>query len=172
MVVGFPLNMNNNTRMDIDPGSVVTREIKYPSFGKCFEIELDQFGEPVQYVHFYLKEPAYVYVSTKGHFHNSDSYAKVDVKLKQCLFIDLTYEVIKQNANSQCKRYTEETYDVCCERAAESHLVGVYNCTAPFINSPNNVSVCTDKSKTSKVSNSKGIIEVYIESTLFRLRKL
>ena len=59
--------------------------------------------EPLQFVRFYIKIDAYVFVNMKDHFHNRDSYSKVEVILNQCLFIDFTYEILIQIEEKNCQ---------------------------------------------------------------------
>ena len=99
----------NNTKGErrkrtVKPENITTREIRYLNMGKCFEINLDQFDEPLGYIEFYLKMSGYIYVNSEGQFHNRDSFSKVEVKLGNCLWIELTYEVINQTMEATCTR--------------------------------------------------------------------
>ena len=149
MEIGFPVNKNNERLRTLTSETVVAREINYIVYGKCFEIDLAQFNEPLQFVQFYLKMDGYVFVNMNGHFHNMDSYSKVPVVLKQCLFIDFTYEIMIQNDVKNCKKYNKETFDICSEKAIEAKLLGLYNCSVPFINSLTKPTICniTEKAK-------------------------
>ena len=150
--VVFPLNNANTTHQILYPNDIEHHLIKHSSLGKCFEISLDQFQEPLAHVLIYTKLPAYIYTNIAGQFRHSDSYSKVEVKPKHSLFIELSYEVIMQNEDTACKRYLTATYDACCEREAEKEMQKRLNCTVPFTNSPGNLSICTEKDKTSKVN--------------------
>ena len=87
MKIGFPVNKNNEKQRTLAPEAVVTREIYDVKLGKCFEIDMAQFREPLESVQFYLKMDGYVFVNMKGHFHNIDSKSKIEVLLQQCLFL-------------------------------------------------------------------------------------
>ena len=91
------------------------------------------------------------FINKKGNFHNIDSYSKVVVLLKQCLFIDFTYEIMIHNDENNCRKYNENTYDICSEKAIEAKLLSLYNCSVPFINSLTKPPVCTGIEKIKKV---------------------
>ena len=140
VTIRFPMKRNNTLgerrSKTVKPKDINFREIRYRNMGKCFEISLDQFGEPLGYIEFYLKMSGYIYVNSEGQFHNRDSFSKVayfpamlqiqiqiqaqvqiqkhenksqfhnrdsfskvEVKLGNCLWIELTYEVSNQSVN-------------------------------------------------------------------------
>ena len=108
ITIRFPMKRNNTKgerrKRTVKPENIPTREIRYLNMGKCFEINLDQFDEPIGYIEFYLKMSGYIYVNSEGQFHNRDSFSKVEVKLGNCLWIELTYEVINQTMEATCTR--------------------------------------------------------------------
>ena len=108
ITIRFPMKRNNTKgerrKRTVKPENIPTREIRYLNMGKCFEINLDQFDEPLGYIEFYLKMSGYIYVNSEGQFHNRDSFSKVEVKLGNCLWIELTYEVINQTMEGTCTR--------------------------------------------------------------------
>ena len=108
ITIRFPMKRNNTKgerrKRTVKPENIPTREIRYLNMGKCFEINLDQFDEPLGYIEFYLKMSGYIYVNSEGQFHNRDSFSKVEVKLGNCLWIELTYEVINQTMEATCTR--------------------------------------------------------------------
>ena len=108
ITIRFPMKRNNTKgerrKRTVKPENITTREIRYLNMGKCFEINLDQFDEPLGYIEFYLKMSGYIYVNSEGQFHNRDSFSKVEVKLGNCLWIELTYEVINQTMEGTCTR--------------------------------------------------------------------
>ena len=138
--VGFPLNKQSQSRITLTADAIKTNEIKYQNLGKCFEVDLAQFAEPLEYILVVLKLPGYVYVNMKGNFFNADSYSKVEVKLKQCMFIELTYELMHHISDGSCRNYQAESYDDCSERAAEDLIVNTYNCTLPYTNTGSKMS--------------------------------
>ena len=147
----FPMNQNNVSSLRLKSDQIEYKLAKHLSLGKCFVINIKQFDEAIMSVTFLLKIPGYIYVNLKGQFRMSDSYSKVEVKLNQKLYIELIYEIIKQNEEIICKTYTTETYDDCTEGAAEDYMRNTFNCTAPFINSPKHLLICKDPEKSSKV---------------------
>ena len=85
VTIRFPMKRQNKIgerrKKTVKPKDISSREIRYRNMGKCFEIKLDQFGEPLGYIEFYLKMSGYIYVNSEGQFHNRDSFSKVEVKL-------------------------------------------------------------------------------------------
>ena len=86
-----------------------SREIRSPNYGKCFEIDLSKLNQTIESVSLETLLPIYVYVNIPGQFHNGDSYSKIEVTLRQCLFIELSYEILIQNDHSSCRRW-----HMCC----------------------------------------------------------
>ena len=103
VTIRFPMKRKNKKgerrKKTVEPKDIASKEIRYLNTGKCFEINLDQFGEPLGYIEFYLKMSGYIYVNSGGQFHNRDSFSKVEVKLGNCLWIELTYEVNNRAIN-------------------------------------------------------------------------
>ena len=81
VTIRFPMKRNNKKgerrKKTVQPQDIKSREIKYLNMGKCFEIQLDQFNEPLGYIEFYFKKSGYIYVNSEGQFHNRDSFSKV-----------------------------------------------------------------------------------------------
>ena len=73
-----------------------------PIFFFSFLAKLNQTIESVSLVTFV---PIYLYVNIPGQFHNGDSYSKIEVLLHECLFIELTYEILIQNDASTCRKF-------------------------------------------------------------------
>ena len=98
VTIHFPMKRDKKKgerrKKTVMPKDIKFREIRYLQMGKCFEINLDQFGEPLGYIEFYLKMSGYIYVNSNGQFHNRDSFSKVEVKLGNCLWIELNFEVL------------------------------------------------------------------------------
>ncbi len=78
-----------------------------------FEISLQQFNEPLESVEFNLKMSSYIYVNSVGQWHDQDSFSKVDVKIGNCLWLELTYEVINRTLEGTCRRW-QTIYSVIC----------------------------------------------------------
>ena len=128
------------------------REILNPTYGRCFEIDLAKLNQTIESVSIATHVPIYLYVNIPGQFHNGDSYSKIEVLLRECLFIELTYEILIQNDASTCRKFNKsETYDECSERAALENLTGEYGCTAPYLTSPPCLPICQGQEKAKQV---------------------
>ena len=128
------------------------REILNPTYGRCFEIDLAKLNQTIESVSIATHVPIYLYVNIPGQFHNGDSYSKIEVLLQECLFIELTYEILIQNDASTCRKFNKsETYDECSERAALENLTGEYGCTAPYLTSPPCLPICQGQEKAKQV---------------------
>ena len=114
VTIRFPMKRKNKKgerrKKTVEPKDIASKEIRYLNTGKCFEINLDQFGEPLGYIEFYLKMSGYIYVNSGGQFHNRDSFSKVEVKLGNCLWIELTYEVNNRAINQT--KFSSPQYEV------------------------------------------------------------
>ena len=72
--------------------SIAAFELFMTTLGRCYEIQMKFSGlaRPVASVEFLTRVPVYIYVNMPGQTTNEDSKSKVEVKLKQRLFIDVT----------------------------------------------------------------------------------
>ena len=72
--------------------SIMAFELYMTTLGRCYEIQMKFSGvaRPVASVEFLTKVPVYIYVNMPGQTTNEDSKSKVEVKLKQRLYIDVT----------------------------------------------------------------------------------
>ena len=72
---------------------MTTFEVFMTTLGRCFEITMNFSGsaKPVAAVEFLTRVPVYIYVNMPGQTTNEDSKSKVEVKLKQRLYIDVTF---------------------------------------------------------------------------------
>ena len=111
--VKFPNNRNNEigerNKKSVRPEDVKFRVLRYLNFGICFEISLQQFNEPLESVQFNLKMSSYIYVNSVGQWHDRDSYSHVVVK-GNCLWIELTYEIINRTLEGTCRRWQTIVY--------------------------------------------------------------
>ena len=73
--------------------NMTTFEVFMTTLGRCFEITMNFSGsaQPVAAVEFLTRVPVYIYVNMPGQTTNEDSKSKVEVKLKQRLYIDVTF---------------------------------------------------------------------------------
>ena len=75
---------------------LTTFEVFMATLGRCYEIQLKFSGkpQPVASVEFLTRVPVYIYVNMPGQTTNEDSKSKVEAKLRQRLYIDVTFLVI------------------------------------------------------------------------------
>ena len=105
ITVRFPNNRNNSHKKSVKSEDIKFRVIRHLYIGKCFEISLGQFNEPLESIEFNLKMSSYIYVNSVGQWHDQDSFSKVDVKIGNCLWLELTYEVINRTLERTCRRW-------------------------------------------------------------------
>ena len=103
ITIRFPNNKIGRHKKSVKSENVKFRVIRYLNMGKCFEISLQQFNEPLESIEFNLKMPSYIYVNSVGQWHDRDSYSHVVVK-GNCLWIELTYEIINRTLEGTCRR--------------------------------------------------------------------
>ena len=129
--------------------NITTFEVFQSTLGRCFELTLELMDVAVVSVEFNANFPIYIYVNMPGQTTNENSKSKVEVKMKQRLFIDVTYEVFELNDEEKCFKYSQEySYDNCNFNGLEKYFTNV-GCSVPYVKS--NVSVCKDKDLISKV---------------------
>ena len=134
------------------------REILNPTYGRCFEVDLAKLNQTIESVSIVTFVPIYLYVNIPGQFHNGDSYSKIEVLLHECLFIELTYEILIQNDASTCRKFNQsETYDECSERVALENLTSQFGCTAPYLASPPCLPICQGQDKAKQVEKGFGL---------------
>ena len=109
ITVRFPNNRNNSHKKNVKSEDIKFRVIRYLNMGKCFEISLQQFNEPLESIEFNLKKSSYIYVNSVGQWHDRDSYSYVVVK-GNCLWIELTYEIINRTLEGTCRRWQTIIY--------------------------------------------------------------
>ena len=70
---------------------LTTFEVFMTTLGRCYEIQLKFSGkpQPVTSVEFLTRVPVYIYVNMPGQTTNEDSKSKVEVKMRQRLYIDV-----------------------------------------------------------------------------------
>ena len=105
ITIRFPNNKIGRHKKSVKSENVKFRVIRYLNMGKCFEISLQQFNEPLESIEFNLKMPSYIYVNSVGQWHDRDSFSKVEVKIGNCLWLELTYEVINRTLERTCRRW-------------------------------------------------------------------
>ena len=69
---------------------ITTYVVFFSTLGKCFELKIDFSHQAVASVELMTNFPVYIYVNMPGQTTNEDSKSKVEVKMKQRLFIDVS----------------------------------------------------------------------------------
>ena len=105
LLVRFAKGGDGGTKRMYLPEQIQSHVIRHPNLGVCYELQLAQFKRPLEYVKFVFKVEGFVWVNVEGQFHNRDSFSKVEVKMGHCLFIEMTYEVVIQTEEVNCRRY-------------------------------------------------------------------
>ena len=121
-------------------------EIGYRTFGRCFEIQMSGELDSLYYVDFVIKKSIYIYFGTPHNFNNADSQSKLEVKLGQKLYMDISYDILKSNFGDNCKTYSRindvDTYDNCVTSEIEKKTKEKFNCSVPFNKIPSLYAVC------------------------------
>ena len=140
--------------------SLEYREKYHEIYGRCFEVDIQSYGNEKSLIVFETNMPVYIFIKYPGVFYDNEK-SRLEVILGKCLFIELIYEIYKKSMNAGCKQkqpgsctcldYDDLTYDDCTETALEKHLMEKLNCVVPFINSTN--TVCKVKNIRKQVSS-------------------
>lgn len=69
---------------------ITTYVVFFSTLGRCFELKIDFSHQAVASVELMTNFPVYIYVNMPGQTTNEDSKSKVEVKMKQRLFIDVS----------------------------------------------------------------------------------
>ena len=105
----------------------------HTTFGRCFEIHIMTESDRLDAVDITFSKSIYIYFIVPHQFYNDDSKSKLHAIVGQSLFIDITYEFMKENFGKTCKFYLSETYDTCKSKEIEKKIFNKYNCTFPFL---------------------------------------
>ena len=89
------------------------REKAHFTFGRCFEIHFLNKSHSVQSVDIHFSKSIYVYFNMPNQFYNDDSKSKLVAHVGEKLFLDITYEILKNNIGKTCKSYNDKSYDFC-----------------------------------------------------------
>ena len=155
--------ISGSTKMFIGQNisSLNTYEYSTRFLGRCFEIDIRQFDAIPSAVVMTTKLHIYIYINLPGQFSNADSKSKVEIKIRNKLFIEVTYEVLKMNFEKSCRKYSHElTYDKCKFAAAEEAMHANLGCAVPHMNSK--LPVCSNKSSINQVMKENICISSFI----------
>jgi hypothetical protein len=101
--------------------------------GRCFEIDIRQFAEIPSAVVMTTKLHIYIYINLHGQFSNADSKSKVEVKIRNTLFIEVTYEVLKINFEKSCRIIHTDPSNLRYEQKGDSLICTKPNCLVSLI---------------------------------------
>ena len=86
---------------------------------------------------------------SQHNFNNADSTSKLEVKLGEKLYMEMSYDILKSNFGENCKTYSNidkiDTYDNCVTSEIEKRSIEQFNCSLPFIKISTQYSVCKGK---------------------------
>ena len=154
------VNGEKKSFKEIEIHNITTFEVFQSTLGRCFELTLELLDVAVVSVEFNANFPIYIYVNMPGQTTNENSKSKVEVKMQQRLFIDVTYEVFQMSDEEKCFKYSQEySYDNCNFDGLEKYFTEV-GCSAPYVKS--NVSVCKDKLLISKANTNQNVFIFYL----------
>ena len=109
-------------------------EIGHKTYGRCFEIHFANDRNNVFLVDFVMKIPIYIFLTLPYEFHNEDSRSKILASPGEMLFMEITYEVLKNQHGSSCKKYNLlDNYDKCKTKSVDEKLKQKFNCSVPFL---------------------------------------
>lgn len=124
-------------------------ELGHKTFGRCFEIEFGNESDTVAYIDVEIKKSIFLYFSPPNVFYDSDSKSKFQVNAGEDLFLDSTYEILKNNFKENCKTYPktyEQSHNACKMKIAEQNIITEFNCSVPFIQNRNTgVNICKNQ---------------------------
>ena len=109
------------------------REKAHFTFGRCFEIHFLNKSHSVQSVDIHFSKSIYVYFNMPNQFYNDDSKSKLVAHVGEKLFLDITYEILKNNIGKTCKSYNDKSYDFCKATEIKRRILNRFNCTVPFL---------------------------------------
>ena len=68
-------------------------------------------------------------------FYDFDSKSKIQADIGRKLFLDINYDIFKNNFDQTCHFYKNNSYDFCKETAVQEKIMKKFNCTVPFLTS-------------------------------------
>ena len=102
------------------------------TFGRCFQIHPMNESISVNKIDIKFLKSIYIYFSMPKQFYNDNSKSKLEANVGEKLFLDITYEILKNNYVQTCKSYDYESYDSCKSLQLQKTLLSKFNCTLPF----------------------------------------
>ena len=111
------------------------REKGHFTFGRCFEIHFLNKSHSAQSIDIKFFKSLYIFFNMPNQFYNDDSKSKLVANVGEKLFLDITYEILKNNFGKTCKSYRNNSYDSCKATEIKRRLLKKFNFTVPFLTS-------------------------------------
>ena len=105
-------------------------------YGRCFEIVVDNENENVNSINLEFKQSIFIYVSIPFRFLDFSTQSKIQGNINEDLFMEVNYEVHKNNYGKSCRKYSnthDDSYDECKLLNQKRSMESVFNCTVPFL---------------------------------------
>ena len=114
--------------------NLTVTEKGHRTYGKCFEIHFgsDVKDQLVLMIDLNILKPIYIHFNLADSFWNYNSRSKLQANVGENIFLEVTYEILKNNFGNNCKTYEKDNFDTCKETAAEKLVLEEYNCTVPY----------------------------------------
>ena len=77
-------------------------------------------------------------------FNVNNARSKLQANVGQKLYMEITYEILKENYAKTCKFYDLNAFDNCHIAEMEERILKKFNCTVPFLTNPKH-KVCSSK---------------------------
>ena len=127
-------------------------EKSYLTFGRCFEIQPMKETDIVWSIKMIFLKPIYIYVNMPNQFFNvNNARSKLQANVGQKLYMEITYEILKENYAKTCKFYDLNAFDNCHIAEIEKRILKKFNCTVPFLTNPEH-KVCSSNKNYKKAS--------------------
>ena len=115
-----------------------------PTFGRCFEIYFMNKSDNVYDVTITFYKTIYIYFNLPQQFWNDDYKSKIQANVGEKLYLDITYDILKNNFAQNCKSYDYNSYDLCKETEVEKEIINKFDCTVPFFTT-SKYKLCSEK---------------------------
>lgn len=114
------------------------------TFGRCFETQQMDKNDSIYTYDIMFSKSIYIYFNMPQQFYNDDSKSKIQANVGERQYLDITYEILKNNFAKNCKSYNSNSYDFCKATEIENIIWAKFNCTVPFLTT-STVNVCNMK---------------------------
>ena len=157
IVQRFYVNFKSGQKQECvgDLSCLRSQELGHKTFGRCFEIEFGNETDTVAYIDVEFKMSIFLYFSPPNVFYDSDSKSKFQVNVGEDLFLDSTYEILRNNFKENCIKYPETyelSHNACKMKIAERNIITEFNCSVPFLQNRSR-GICKNQTIASTASN-------------------